>query len=239
MKLKTTLYLIISFLIASCNQKQNAITNSDVTVIGQMKNVMMKGELFATINLDTISNKKHLFGFGPLEYLKGEILILDGKAYSSKVISDTTMLVVESYKIKAPFFAYATINEWKPIALPDSIFNLIQLENYLNVISVNDTKPYLFKLEGQIDSAKVHVVNLPEGTIVQSPDEAHQGLKHYHLQNETVDIIGFYSTKHQTIFTHHTTNLHLHLITKDRTKMGHLEEVNFKPQNIKLFIQEK
>jgi acetolactate decarboxylase len=34
-----------------------------------MKNVMWKGQLQGVINLDTIQNKNHLYGFGPQEYL--------------------------------------------------------------------------------------------------------------------------------------------------------------------------
>ena len=39
---------------------------------------MWKGELSGTINLDTISNKKGLYGLGPESYLTGELLINNG-----------------------------------------------------------------------------------------------------------------------------------------------------------------
>jgi acetolactate decarboxylase len=45
-------------------------------VAGAMKNVMWKGQLFGTIDLDTIFNKQHLYGLGPVEYLTGELLKL-------------------------------------------------------------------------------------------------------------------------------------------------------------------
>ena len=70
-------------------------------------------------------------------------------------------------------------------------------------------------------------------------DEAHNGQKNYDLQNEQADIIGFFSTKHQAIFTHHDTFLHMHLITVDRKKMGHLDEVLFKKGTISLFLPEQ
>ncbi len=43
-----------------------------------------------------------------------------------------------------------------------------------------------------------------------------------------VDIVGFFSTEHKTIFTHHDTFMHLHLITKDKLMMGHLDNAVFK-----------
>ena len=86
--------------------------NNEVKIIGEMKNVMWKGQLYGNINLDTISKKTNLFGLGPVEYLAGEILIIDGKPYKSSVVSDTEMKVEETYHIKAPFFASANIENW-------------------------------------------------------------------------------------------------------------------------------
>jgi acetolactate decarboxylase len=50
--------------------------------------------------------------------------------------------------------------------------------------------------------------------------------------------LGFYSQQHQTIFTHHDTNLHLHLISADRLTMGHLETITFEPKKVQLFLPE-
>lgn len=52
---------------------------------------------------------------------------------------------------------------------------------------------------------------------------------------EQVDIIGFFSTTHKAIFTHHDSFLHMHLIGANREKMGHLEEVLFKKGTITLY----
>lgn len=55
-------------------------------------------------------------------------------------------------------------------------------------------------------------------------------------KNEQSEIIGFFSTEHKAILTHHDTYLHMHLITKDRQKMGHLDEVLFKKGMMKLYL---
>jgi len=60
---------------------------------------------------------------------------------------------------------------------------------------------------------------------VSSPAEAHQGQTNYYLNNEEVEIVGFFSTEHQGVFTHHDSFLHMHLITKDKSLMGHLDEL--------------
>ncbi len=212
------------------------LTTNDVQVIGAMKNVMWKGQLEGIINLDTFSQRTHLYGLGPVEFLSGEILILDGQSYKSSVINDTTMRVEETFTIKAPFFGYANISKWEEWKLPSHILTIPHLELYLDSLTKTAQRPFLFKLTGIVEQATIHIVNLPEGASVSSPDEAHQGLKKYQLQNEESVIVGFFSTAHQTIFTHHDTFVHMHLITHDRLKMGHLDEVLFKKGTIRLFL---
>lgn len=226
--------LIIFILTIGTTQAQQTV--NEVKIVGQMKNVMWKGQLYGNIYLDTINDKTNLYGFGPVEYLAGEILIMDGKSYQSTVTSDTTMSVEETYNIKAPFFGYANISNWTEQALPDSIRTIQQLEIFLDQWTKNAHRPFMFKLQGTVEQAIIHIVNLPKGATVSSPDEAHKGQIKYELQNEQVDIVGFFSTEHKTIFTHHDTFVHMHLMTADKQKMGHLDEVLFNNSNLKLYL---
>lgn len=216
-----------------CNPEKEK-TNEEVRLVGEMKNIMWKGQLQGNIYLDSIANKNLLNGLGPLDSLSGEILILDGKSYISRVLTDSTMEVKENFDARAPFFAYAPITAWTTEDLPDSVQNLQQLEHFLGVRSQASQNPFLFKVSGIIEDATIHVVNLPSGTKVSSPEEAHLGRTFYSLKNEPVDLVGFYSKNHKTIFTHHDTFIHIHLINSKRDKMGHLDEVRFKKQSIKL-----
>lgn len=224
-----------TLLLINCSLKAQQTTN-EVKIVGEMKNVMWKGQLYGSINLDTIKNKTSLYGLGPVEYLSGEILIIDGKSYKSTVVSDTTMKVEETYDIKAPFFGYANISKWIEQTLPDSIQTIQQLETYLDKVTKNSPRPFMFKLSGTVEKATIHIVNLPKGSVVSSPDEAHKGQNNYQLQNEQADIVGFFSTEHKAIFTHHDTFLHMHLMTTDKQKIGHLDEVLFKKGTVKLYL---
>ena len=180
-----------------------------------------------------------MYGLGPVEYLAGEILILDGKSYRSTVISETSMQVEETFTLKAPFFWYAHIADWDEQPLPDSIQTIPQLEQYLNQITQSAPRPFMFKLSGIVDRALIHIVNLPKGAKVASPEEAHQGKISYVIEEEPCDILGFFSTDHKAVFTHHDTFLHLHLITADRKQMGHLDAVAFKQGTMQVFLPKK
>ncbi|MCB0839179.1 MAG: alpha-acetolactate decarboxylase, partial [Bacteroidetes bacterium] len=122
--LKQVSILLIISLLFSCKVDENESTAnasySPIKISGAMRNVMWKGELRGIINLDTIANKKGLYGLGPQAFLAGELLINDGKSYVSKVLTDSTMSVEKTYDLEAPFLVYGNVNEWKGIDLPDN-----------------------------------------------------------------------------------------------------------------------
>lgn len=229
--------VVCIFIVAlSLNFGALAQHTNTVKVVGAMKNVMWKGQLYGTIALDTIAIKAHLYGLGPVEYLSGELLIVDGKCYQSSVLTDSTMKVEETYHTKAPFFVYANVERWEESILPEEIQTIQQLEVFLDENTKNAPRPFAFKLTGTVETASIHIVNLPKGSKVSSPDEAHQGQKNFQLRNEASEIIGFFSTQHKAIFTHHDTFLHLHLLTVDKSKMGHLDHALFKKGTMKLYL---
>jgi acetolactate decarboxylase len=219
--------ILLGILVFSCKSEQKtAYIDNKVSVVGAMRNVMWKGELNGTISLDTISNKDYLYGLGPTSYLTGELLIINGKSYVSKVSSDSTMVVEESYDISAPFFVYANVKSWTEMNLPSHVKSIQDVEKFIDKKTTDYNRPFAFKLVGKASEANIHIQNLPKGTKVSSPQEAHQGQIQYQLSNEEVEIVGFFSTEHQGIFTHHDSFLHMHLITSKKDKMGHLDHLN-------------
>jgi hypothetical protein len=45
------------------------------------------------------------------------------------------------------------------------------------------------------------------------------------MENVNAAVLGFYSNSHHAIFTHHTTNMHLHLKTLDNLLAGHIDDL--------------
>lgn len=219
----------------SIAQKRDIMTTDpEVHVVGAMQNVMWKGQLGGVISLDTLLPRKGLYGLGPVSYLRGEILINNGQAYRAEVIPDSSMVVEKTFKTSAPFFVYANVEKWREIALPLNVKNIGDLEGFIDRISQGNKRPFAFKLVGTISSGLIHVQNLPPGSQVSSPKEAHQGQVDFNLKKVQVEIIGFFSTEHQGIFTHHDSYLHMHLITKNEGQMGHLDKVEFEKMVLSL-----
>ena len=123
---------------------------------------------------------------------------------------------------------YSRVQSWDSIPLPKTVKNIKDLESYISRLSESKNQPFAFKLKGTINEAVIHIQNLPKNTTVSSPEEAHQGQVDYKLMNEQATIVGVYSTKHQGVFTHHDSFLHMHLITNDKQKMGHLDALDLR-----------
>lgn len=208
-----------------------------VQVSGAMRNVMRKGELHGTIHLDTMAHKTHLYGLGPKEYLKGELLLIDGQSYVSTVNADASIRLEETYDVKAPFFVYANCANWKSYPLPTTIRTMAQLEAYIDQLAGPSPEPFVFKVTGHLAQVNFHTQNLPDGTIVRSPEDAHTNQAKYLREQVDGTLVGFFSRHHQTIFTHHDTFMHMHYINELRTEMGHVDDVQFDGvSNLTLYV---
>jgi len=202
-----------------------------------MKNVMWKGQLGGIVSLDTLAPKKGLYGLGPLAYLKGELLILDGNVYASTVNSQGQPQVALAPKSTAPFFVYGNATQWQQKILPQAVNDLASLEEYVAQQTIKKSEPFIFKIEGTVNTAKYHIQNLADNSVVTNPQEAHAGQQSFALKNRKVIIVGFYSKNHKGVFTHHDTNMHLHIITADKSEMGHLDGLELDPNAVqKLFL---
>ena len=234
MKVIPLLLTLLYFPFAGSAQKTTF--NSGVEHSGAMRNVMWKGELYATLKTDTLPDNRHLYGLGPVEGLKGEILILDGITYVSKIENDGSMKVNQEKQVGAPFFVYGRCDEWKQFPLTPSTVALADLEKLLDSISVTFTKPFLFRLTGQFPSAVIHVVNLPDGIKVTNPEMAHTNQSNFQLEKQEAEIVGFFSKEHSGVFIHHDSFVHCHLITSDKKQMGHLDALVIDPGLTTLWI---
>lgn len=213
-----------------------AAQNGPVIATGAMRNTMFNGQLAGLIQLDSIA-MPGVYGIGPMEYLRGELLLLEGTVFVSEATDDgRSMVVEERAAVRAPFFVHQQVNAWTSVELPDSIIDLPTLDSFLTTRFASMGGPFAFRLSGIVASVNVHIVDVPRGTEVNGPDDAHRHNKDFHQEGRTMDLIGFFSTKHKAVFTHHDTNIHVHAITTERDWMGHVESLRFDPRAVSLQV---
>ena len=229
---RNVIYILFAFFLVSCN---SSTSTSSVKVVGKMRDVMWKGELKGKIATDSL-NSKATYGLGPIEFLKGEIVVFEGQTYISKVIDSISYEVNNVPSASAPFFVYSTNSNLKIIELTATNYSLKGIEEHINSVYKNYDQPLLIRIDGIFNYIKVHSVNLPEGKKVSSPDEAHQGLTQYEFKNISGSLIGFFSRHHKAVFTHHDSFFHAHFISDDRKVLGHIDETNFNSSKVTLKV---
>ncbi len=190
--------------------------------------MMRKGDVSAKADLRDLKNIKHLYALGALENLKGEILIIDSEPFNTMVDNDT-LSFRKSFDHKATLLVYAIVDQWKSIKIPQEIKNYKDLETYIaktaSAHQINIKEPFPFMIKGVSKSFDWHVIDWKEG------DTEHSHEKHINsglngtIKNKQVIILGFYSDSHHGIFTHHTTNMHLHVKTADHKIAGHVDDM--------------
>ncbi|MBT6964777.1 MAG: decarboxylase [Flavobacteriales bacterium] len=220
------LILFLIIIMNSCsvsNDKQ-----VEVHHFGALKNMMHKGDLSAKVTLDELKEMNHLFALGAVENLKGEVLILDGipsVSYVKGNDSSKTMMLDDSFEKNACLLVLASVEEWESINIPNTVVTYEEFEGYVAETAaekgIDIEKPFPFMIEGLAKSFDWHIIDWPEN------DTEHSHEKHIYsglygtLENQTVEMLGFYSNKHHAIFTHHSTNMHVHVKSDKAT--GHAD----------------
>jgi len=222
-----TLFSIL--VLVACQNKKDQNKSAKIAYFGQLKTIM-SGNIESVIHLDSLSNKKHLYALGASEQLKGEIQIFNSQPSNSLVL-DSTLQIKDSYKIKAALLVYTEVETWKEFTIenltskPDIEKKIVEIANQNGI---DTTLPFPFLLEGEIATLNWHVINWKEN------DKIHTHQKHKTsglrgvLENCNVKILGFYSDKHKAIFTHHTTNMHLHFKNEANSLAGHVDDLTIK-----------
>ena len=229
---RNAIYILFVIFLVSCT---SSTSKSSVKVVGEMKDVMWKGDLKGKIATDSL-NSKETYGLGPIEFLKGEIVVFEGQSYVSKVVDSILHKVSKVPSVSAPFFVYSSNSDLKIVKFNRENYTLKELEEYVNLVYKDYDQPLLIRIDGVFEDIKLHSVNLPEGKKVSSPDEAHQGLTQYDFKNITGSLIGFFSRHHKAVFTHHDSFFHAHFISEDREVLGHIDETDFNSSKVTLKV---
>jgi len=226
-------YIVISLLLFSCGTPNEKSENPDsgtihfeVKYFGTLKNMMHKGDISAQTDLIDLESTEHLYAIGALENLKGEIQIIDGESFNTLVL-DSAISFDKSFDKKATLLVYATVEKWNTLEIPNEIGTYEELENHIASIAkqngINVNKPFPFMIEGTAKSIDWHVINWKDGDTEHSHEKHVNSGLHGTIENRDVELLGFYSDSHHAIFTHHTTNMHIHVKTIDNEIAGHLD----------------
>jgi len=228
--------LLLAITLISCGEKNPM--NSTVKHRGALMN-LMSGNLEATASLDSLETLPHLYALGALEHLEGEIQIFDGTSYVSKTGADQHVNIMSDFNHKAALLVYAQVEQWNNEIALESFNDHKNLEKQIKDHAIQKgvdiTQPFPFLIKGTVSNLNWHVIQWPAGDMVHSHKKHRESGAHGVLENEEVEILGFYSEKHKAVFTHHTTFLHMHFKTDNKSIIaGHVDGVT--GENLTLYL---
>jgi acetolactate decarboxylase len=203
-------------------------TGYQLWFIGAQRETIMNGKLAAALDLNTLAGRAHLYGLGPLEQLRGEVTIADGRPALARVASDGTVSVTPSFAAGAPFFVWAEVPHWIETPIPAEVRSFEDLEGFVpraaNAAGLDAEKPLPFLVIGREDLIEFHILN----RIGDPPHnmEEHKKIQiKFELAKTEATIVGFHSIRHRGIFTPGESNIHIHFETPDNDQSGHIQKL--------------
>src|SRR5262249_52826441 len=129
---------------------------------GEMRQVMMQGDLTGRVDLQKLARLPHLYALGPVEGLRGEVSVFDGTPFVSRV--EKGQLVVDQTSAhKACFLVYAQVGAGHEVPTPASVKTDRDLEKFVlqaaNEKRLDVGRPFPFRVKGRPDLVRLHVVN--------------------------------------------------------------------------------
>lgn len=199
-----------------------------IHVHGRLMDIMHQGQIGTVVNTEIYSNTAHVYGLGAVSELDGEILIWDSKTYVSQE-RNGQVIITEPTTVNATLLVTTEVDSWDTIKIPKNIQTPADLDQFIQETLQNSSHPLEgplpFQVRGTFNTVDWHVIHWPEG------DTEHTHEKHVtsgaHGSSERIkgSILGFYSQNHTGVFTHHTTNLHMHFIDNQQTLIGHVDDL--------------
>lgn len=226
--MKHKLVILLSFLLAftSCHKKEE-MKSTEIVTVSAMKKVMMGEDLSAHINWDTIP-KQNLYAVCPLERIEGEVTIIDGKMFTSKVVENNTIEIKKDWNIQSPFAVYAYVTDWEELETEANFSNDEELQSFIEELAIKSgtdvSKPFVFRIIGSFDAVDYHIISKPRNEKEHNHELHDKAKKHFSLQNVSGELLGFYSKNHEGVFTHRGHYIHTHFIDEAKKNMGHLDK---------------
>lgn len=223
----------------SCSNREPT-TFPVVKYAGALKNVTELQDTSNAIFLDTINPHRRLYGLGPLSGMSGEILVIDGRPYVSKINRSNRNRVRMTFDARSPYFVYAHVRGWQEAELPeDSILNhqnlARHLENLAKKEGINIDKPFPFLLKGQFKKLTYHISYMPKKN---SRSKKPLPEKTKTVENADVIIVGFFSRDHQGIFTEPGSHVVMSFMTTTASGVGQIDELVLRGKRVQLMLPE-
>lgn len=194
--------------------------------VGRMRDVLMHGRREGILSLRELRHSGHPYGLGPVAELRGEVVMVDGRILVSVVDAAGGVRVSEVEDVSVPFFVWADVQAWQPVEVGPAMATLEQLAQMVGEAGrarhLGDAFPFL--VSGRFQSLAYHVMDGIPGA--PAGMEAHRRMqRHFTVHDAQATLVGFWSNRHQGVFTHAGSQVHVHFVAGDVSSAGHVEQL--------------
>lgn len=160
--------------------------------------------------------------------------MIDSVPYAVEV-NQGSLKVTSSWDYQPPFLVYSQVARWRKVAIPEEVKSYAQLEAWVGKAAVlngiDENQPFAFQIRARPMALTVTVMNRPASAIPgDKPLKAYQTT--WEIGGEDTDFVGFQSTRHAGVFLGSGERVHIHALTRDRTKAGHVQDLSLLPGGV-------
>jgi acetolactate decarboxylase len=213
-----------------------ASNTTPVSQVGQMRAVMREGHTEPRAALTEFVAAPHAFAVGAMAGLDGEVTILDGQVWITRVFAGRPVPSGPhaTPDDKATLLIGAHVPAWRSISLPAAAGGG-ELEALIaqqaREHGLDASKPFPFRIEGVLSALDMHVIN---GFCPHSGGEAEAARQPWTFAGAPATratIVGFYAAGSEGEMTHHGTAIHAHaIVTMDAGPVtGHVDAMTVGP----------
>ena len=220
--------LLLALVIAGCTGPEPVSAPGGVRAWGTLRDALRDGHTQARVDVADIASSG-LVAIGAVADLDGEISIIDGTCYVSRV-RDGTIQTDRSTQVKATILFGADVREWKTLEITRAVAPA-DFEAFVTKCAedagIDTAEPFPFLVEGELLAMKVHVLagECPirariQGVSMTSPPV------HREFEKVRGRLVGIHASGGGGVITHHGSATHVHAVLTDGEVMtGHCESV--------------
>ncbi len=228
MKLKKYVIMLVCFsviiLSAGCTKKIEPSEDRDTLYQVSTINSLLAGNYDGFITSGELKKKGDI-GLGTFDMLDGEMMVLDGEVY--RINSEGKVITVKD-EVTSPFAAVTIFDEDSSQSLT-SIDSIDALQKQLDKLITNKDLFYVFRIDAEFDYIKTRSVPKQEKPYpILSEVTKKQSIFEFDTVKGTVVAIWC----PEYIGGVNVSGYHMHFISEDRTKGGHLLELRFQQGNV-------
>ncbi len=213
---------------AAAKNELGEFWDGEIQQWGAMREVLAKGKTEGRVRLRDFAGSKGVYAIGALAGLNGEVTILDGEVWVSRVReSRADCRLLEANDTQATLLVMARVSRWTEHPITEDV-SAENMEAFIKGVAeeagLDVSRPFPFLVEGPFAKLDAHIAN---GMCPMRADpNSDQAPIRFHLDAVRGTLVGLHALGQEGVLTHHGSKTHVHVVIGgDQPQMGHVESI--------------